>query len=48
MKIGKWGFFVFRFFVRNWEWVPLRRPDDKSRGSLSQEMKTIVIFFLSV
>lgn len=50
MKIGKVVFFgfCFLFFVWNWEWVALRRPNGKSRGSLSQEIKTIEIFFLSV
>lgn len=50
MKIGKvvFRFLFFVFFVWNWEGVALWRHNGRSRGSLSQEIKTIVIFFLSV
>lgn len=47
MKIGK-VVFCFLFFVCNWEWVALRRPNGKSRGFIITRNKNHSDFFLSV
>lgn len=44
MKIVK-VVFCFLVFCLELEWVALRRHNGKHRGSFSQEIKTIVIFF---